>query len=100
MRDLLIAIAANRAASPERCAWMRDELDKQQRRDRLARYLPDGVPFGGKYGSLLGYARDSGLFTTERGTLAIAVLTSGFTDPYAADAFIGEVGLAMLAEIA
>lgn len=100
LRHLLTAIAADQAASSEGCAWMRDELDKQQRRDRLARYLPDGVTFGGKYGSLPGYAHDSGLLTTNHGTLAIAVLTSGFADPYAADAFIGAVGLAMLDELA
>ena len=99
LRDLLTAIATDQAASPERCAWMRQELDKQQKRDRLARYLPDGVTFGGKYGSLPGYAHDSGLISTDQGTLAIAVLTHGFTDPYAADAFIGNVSLAMLAAL-
>jgi beta-lactamase class A len=99
LRDLLLAIVTDEAASPERCAWMRDVLNQQQKRDRLARYLPAGVTFGGKYGSLPGYSHDSGLISTETGMLSIAVLTAGFTDPYAADAFIGDVGLAMLAEI-
>lgn len=99
LRDLLLAIATDTAASPPRCAWIRDELGKQQFRERLARRLPAGVSFGGKYGSLPGYSHDSGLLTTDRGTLAIAVLTAGFTDPYAADAFIGDVALAMLDEL-
>lgn len=99
LRDLLIAIQTDTAASPEQCAWMRAELGKQQFRDRLARYLPAGVAFGGKYGSLPGLAHDCGLLTTGAGTLAIAVLTDGFSDPYAADALIGEIGLAMLAEL-
>lgn len=98
LRNLLLAIATDAAASPTRCAWMREELEKQQFRERLARYLPAGVSFGGKNGSLPGYSHDSGLLTSDRGTLAIAVFTAGFTDPYAADAFIGEVALAMLDE--
>lgn len=99
LRDLLLAIATDTAASPAQCAWMRDVLSKQQFRERLARFLPAGVSFGGKYGSLPGYSHDSGLLTTDRGTMAIAVLTTGFADPYAADAFIGEVALAMLDEL-
>lgn len=99
LRDLLLAIATDTAASLARCAWMRDELGKQKFRERLARHLPAGVSFGGKYGSLPGYSHDSGLLTTDRGTLAIAVLIAGIADPYAADAFIGDVALAMLAEL-
>ncbi|MDQ3695063.1 MAG: class A beta-lactamase-related serine hydrolase [Chloroflexota bacterium] len=96
---LLTAIAEERAASPEQCAWMLEVLGTQQKRDRLARFLPDGVTFAGKYGSLPGYAHDSGLISNGDETLAIAVLTSGFTDPYAADIVIGDIALAMLDEI-
>lgn len=99
LRDILIAIQSDTAASPEQCAWMRTELSKQQFRERLARYLPDGVTFGGKYGSLPGLSHDCGLLTIANGTLAIAVMTEGITEPYAADALIGEIGLAMLAEL-
>ena len=96
---LLTAIAEERAASPVQCAWMLEVLGKQQKRDRLARFLPDDVTFAGKYGSLPGYAHDSGLISHRDETLAIAVLTSGFSDPYAADIVIGDIALAMLDEL-
>jgi len=96
---LLTAIAENRAASPAACARMRDLLARQQDRDRLARWLPADTPFGGKSGTLPALVHDSGLIETPAGMLAVAVLTRGFADPYAADAFIGEVALAMLDEL-
>lgn len=93
---LLDAIADNRAATPASCERMRALLDLQQDRDRLARRLPPDVGFGGKSGSLPGLAHDAALLRTRRGTLAVAVLTKGFTDPYRAHELIGQVGLALV----
>ena len=91
---LLAAIAEDRAASPERCAWMRRLLADQQVRDRLARHLPEGVEFAGKSGWQDGISHDCGLLTGPGGTLAVAALTEGFADPHEANAFLGRIGRA------
>jgi beta-lactamase class A len=96
---LLAAIADDSAASPAGCARMRELLALQQDRARLARRLPAGVAFGGKSGSLPGLVHDAGLLTGPADVLAVAVLTRGFPDPYAAEEAIGEVALAMLEEV-
>ena len=96
---LLTAIAVDTAAGPAGCARMRALLALQQDRDRLARRLPPGVAFAGKSGSLPGLAHDAGLLTTPAGSLAIAVLTRGYADPYAAHETIGRIAAAMLDEI-
>ena len=97
---LLTAIADDTAAGPASCARMRALLALQQDRHRLARRLPPGVAFAGKSGSLPGLAHDAGLLTTSAGPLAVAVLTRGFADPYAAHETIGQTAVAMLDEIA
>lgn len=96
---LLGAIAADTAAAASACARMRDLLAGQQDRDRLARWLPPDRPFGGKSGTLPGLAHDSGLIETPAGTLTVAVLTRGFTDPYAAHQLIGRIALGVLDEV-
>ena len=96
---LLAAVAAGSAASPESCGRMRALLALQQDRDRLARRLPPEVPFGGKSGTLPGLVHDAGLLGTAVGPLAVAVLTRGLPDPYAAEELIGRVALAMLEEV-
>ena len=89
---ILSAIEEDRAASPDRCAWMRQLLDDQQHRDRLPRHLPPGVHYRGKTGTLDGIAHDCGTLVGPGGRLVIAVLTDGFDDPYEADRFIGRIG--------
>jgi beta-lactamase class A len=91
---LLVAIAEDRAASPERCAWMRQLLADQQVRDRLARHLPAGVSFAGKSGWQSGISHDCALLTGPGGTLAIAALTEGFADHHEANTFLGRIGQA------
>ncbi len=97
--SLLAAISEGTAASPASCARMWETLRLQQHRDRLARRLPPETVFGGKSGSLPGLAHDSGLIEGPVGTIAVAVLTEGFADPYAADELIGQVGLAALEDV-
>ena len=93
------AIANGSAASPDQTAWMLDLLGDQQHRDRLARHLPAGVTFAGKSGSLTGIAHDPGLLRGPGGEAAVAVLTQGFDDPYVADAFIGDIGRAVVEDL-
>ncbi len=95
---LLTAIAEGTAATPASCERMRALLALQQDRDRLARYPRPEVEFGGKSGTLPGLAHDAGLLSTLDGTLAIAVLTRGFSDPYLAHATIGAIAGAMVDE--
>ena len=93
---LLAAIAEDTAASPAACARMRATLALQQDRDRLARYLPDALPFAGKSGTLPGLVHDSGLIETAAGPLSLAVLTRGFADRYRAEEAIGRIALAAI----
>ena len=88
---VLADVVNGEAASRERCDWMLGLLADQQHRDRIARHLPAGVTFAGKSGSLTGISHDCGIVTGPGGAAAIAVLTQGFDDAYAADAFIGNV---------
>ena len=94
---LFAAIATDRAASPPSCAAMRATLALQQHRDRLPRLLPETCRYAGKTGSLPALTHDAGLVETPRGTLALAVLTRGLDDPWAADALIGRVARAAVA---
>ncbi len=91
----LVAIEEDRAASPERCAWLRRCLDDQQHLDRIPRHLPDGVHYRGKTGTISAIAHDCGVLTGLRGSVALAVLTHGFENPYDADRFIGRIGTAV-----
>lgn len=100
LATLLTAVGEDRAASPASCARLRDLLALQQDRDRLARRLPPGVGFGGKSGSLPGLVHDAGLLSAPGGTLAVAVLTRGLADPYAAQELIGRTALALLDDVA
>jgi beta-lactamase class A len=100
--DLVLAlgaIATGKAASPARCEEMRSLLYLQQDRDRLARWLPPNVGFGGKSGTLDGIVHDSGLIDTQAGTLAVAALTWNVADRYRAEETIGAIGRAMVDEV-
>ncbi|HEX5497898.1 MAG TPA: serine hydrolase, partial [Thermomicrobiales bacterium] len=94
----LTAIATGTAASPGRCEEMWALLSLQQDRDRLARWLPPGVAYGGKTGTLDGVVHDCGLIDTPAGTLAVAALTWNIVDRYRAEATIGAIGRAMVDE--
>ena len=95
---LLMAIATGTAASPGRCAWMRERLAGQHYLNRLPRFLPNDVTFAGKSGSLEGFDHDSGLLSGPGGTLAVAVLHRNVQDPYAADVVIGTIGAAAITD--
>lgn len=96
---ILTAIEEDRAASPAQCAWMRECMNDQQHVDRLPRHLPDDVSYRGKTGTINLIAHDCGVLTGPKGSLAVAVLTHGFEDPYEADRFIGKIGAAAASTI-
>lgn len=89
---MLEAIATDQAASPEQCAWIRSLLADQQYREGIARHLPSDVRYAGKTGWQTGIVHDCGLLTGPGGTVALAVLTEGFTEPYPAHVLMGEIG--------
>ena len=93
--NILAAIYADKVASPDLCAWMRQCLEDQQHRDRLARHLPEDAKYAGKTGTINGINHDCGVISGEYGTIAVAVLTQHFENPYDADRFIGRIGTAI-----
>jgi len=99
LTTILNAIADGSAASPARSAWMLALLGDQQVTDRLARNLPLGVTFAGKSGWVKGISHDAGLLRGPGGEAAVAVMTEGFEDPYAADALIGSIGAAVIDDL-
>jgi beta-lactamase class A len=92
---VLSAIYEDAIATPDLCAWMRQLLADQQHRDRLARHLPEGVTHAGKTGSIEGIVHDCGVISGASGSVAVAVLTQGFRNPYDAERFIGRIGRAI-----
>lgn len=93
--NILTAIWSDTAASPERCAWMRQLLSDQQHVDRLPRHLPEGISYAGKTGTIHQIAHDCGVLTGPNGRAIVAVLTQGFENPYDADRLIGRIGTAI-----
>jgi beta-lactamase class A len=77
---------------------MRAMLALQQHRARIPRLLPERFAYAGKTGSLTGIVHDAGLVTTPRGTLALAVLTRGCPDPWAADELISRIARAVVVD--
>lgn len=96
---ILTAIWSNRAASTEQCSWMKTVLAEQKYRNRIPRMLPDAVTYAGKTGSLDGIVHDCGVITGPGGNCAIAILTEGFADPYAAEAFAGQLTTAIMHDL-
>jgi len=96
---ILTAIAGGTAASRARCEWMLTVLGDQQVTDRLARHLPGSVAFAGKSGWLTGLSHDAGLLRAPGGEAAVAVMTRGFGDRYAAAAFIGTIGTSVVEDL-
>ena len=94
---LLAAILGSHAASPASCERMLALLRAQQHRDRLACFLPAGIAYAGKGGSLPGMALDAGILFAPAGPLIVAALAGGLPDPFAADETMGRLALAALA---
>lgn len=88
---VLAAILADRAASPDACAFMRATLQKQQNPRRFARYIPagGGIVWGSKTGSIAGVCNDVGYLTTPVGTLIVSAFCENLADPHVAERMIG-----------
>jgi beta-lactamase class A len=95
---LLVAILGNRAASPASCEAMLGYLRGQDHRDRLARRLPESVPYAGKTGSLQGTVLDAGIIFAPDRPLIIAAMAAEVDDAIAAEEAIGQLALAAARE--
>ncbi|MFI7008245.1 serine hydrolase [Streptomyces sp. NPDC050145] len=83
---LLHAIWTDRAASPERCAFMREVMGRQAWHHRLASGFPyDGVRVAGKTGTLGSLRHEAGVVELDDGTAYTAVI---FTQAARADSVL------------
>ncbi|MFN8516904.1 MAG: serine hydrolase [Chloroflexia bacterium] len=89
----LVAILGNQAASAASCRACWPVAAGQSHLDRLARRLPESVPYAGKTGSLTGTVLDAGIiFAPAR--LIIAAIAADLTDTIAAEEAMGQLALA------
>lgn len=91
---LLAAILGSRAASAPSCAAMLDYLRGQTHLDRLARHLPESLPYAGKTGSLTGTVLDAGIIFAPARPLIIASIAADLGAPHAAEEAMGQLALA------
>ena len=89
---LLVAIATNRAASKESCAWMRDVLFAQAFNSAIPAGLPRGTRVAHKTGDITRVEHDAALVYPERGApYVLVVLTSGVENQAAARTLIADI---------
>jgi beta-lactamase class A len=101
LRDLarlLVAILGNQAASAASCEAMLGYLRGQTHLDRLARRLPEAVPYAGKTGSLTGTALDAGILFAPARPLVVAVIAADLEDVIVAEEAMGQLALAAARE--
>jgi beta-lactamase class A len=95
---LLVAILGNQAASAASCEAMLGYLRGQTHLDRLARRLPEAVPYAGKTGSLTGTALDAGILFAPARPLVVAVIAADLEDVIVAEEAMGQLALAAARE--
>ena len=95
---LLAAILGNRAASAASCTAMLGYLRGQTHLDRLARHLPESLPYGGKTGTLTGTALDAGIIFAPTQAVIVAAIANDLPAPLAADDTMGHLALAAARE--
>ncbi|MBC7840785.1 MAG: serine hydrolase [Gemmatimonadaceae bacterium] len=89
---LLVAIATNRAASRESCAWMRDVLFAQAFNSSIPAGLPPGTRVAHKTGDITRVEHDAALVYPARGApYVLVVLTSGVENQAAARTLIADI---------
>jgi beta-lactamase class A len=86
------------AASAASCAAMLEQLQLQQTRRRIARYLPqdDAIEWGSKPGSIKDVTNDAGYVKTAKGQLLIAVFCENMADQHRGEQVIGEIARAAM----
>ncbi|MEJ7837604.1 MAG: serine hydrolase, partial [Thermomicrobiales bacterium] len=97
LSTLLRNIVIGDVASPDLTTWMKDTLNRQQHRDRLARSLGwDTEPwYGGKTGTIAGVSNDCGVFTGPGGTIVGAIVSADVPDIYIMEPWMGDIGKIM-----
>lgn len=86
MTDLLQMIWRGEITSRAACDGMLEVLLKQQLNERLPRFLPAGIPFAHKTGTLGGVRNDSGiLYAGDNAHIAVTVFTRWDDQAVAAD---------------
>lgn len=93
---VLQAILRHEAASAASCEAMLATLARQQNPRRIARFLPEGVRWGSKTGSVPGITNDAGFIIGDDGPLIIAVYTEGLADGHTGERVIGEISRAAM----
>lgn len=89
---LLVAIATDRAASPEGCAWMRDVLFAQVYNSAIPAGLPPGTRVAHKTGDITRVEHDAAIVYPARGSpYVLVVLTSGIDRQVDARALIADI---------
>jgi beta-lactamase class A len=73
-------------------------LRGQTHLDRLARRLPEAVPYAGKTGSLTGTALDAGILFAPARPLVVAVIAADLEDVIVAEEAMGQLALAAARE--
>ncbi len=89
---VLVAIATNRAASKESCAWMRDVLFAQAFNSAIPAGLPPDTRVAHKTGDITRVEHDAALVYPARGApYVLVVLTSGVGSQAAARTLIADI---------
>ncbi len=89
---LLVAIASDRAASPQGCAWMRDVLFAQFFNSAIPAGLPPGTRVAHKTGDITRVEHDAALVYPARGNpYVLVVLTSGIEKQAEARTLIADI---------
>lgn len=89
---LMAAIAQGRAASETSTAVMLEILTQQEFRDGIPAGVPAGTPVASKTGNITGINHDAAIiFPPNRAPYVLVILTRGFPDPAAAEAYMAEV---------
>ena len=86
------------AASSASCAAMLGQLQLQQNRKRISRFLPqdDVIEWGSKTGSIKDVTNDAGYIRTDKGLLLIAVFCENMADQHRGEQMIGEIARAAM----
>lgn len=99
----IAAILDGKAASAASCEAMTAMLETQQNSRRIARYIPKFPPapairWGSKTGTFIGVCNEAGFIIGPNGRLIIAVYTENYADTHTAEAVIGEIARAAMAD--
>jgi beta-lactamase class A len=102
--DYVSAVATildGKAAAPASCEAMTAMVETQQNGRCIARFIPTFPPtirWGSKTGTFIGVCNEEGFIIGPNGRLIIAVYTENYADTHTAEAVIGEIARAAMAD--